>query len=375
MNGARKFLYITVASLVAVSLYLLLWPVPVNPVSWEAPVDNGFIGVFKVNTGLSDLRFIDLNEEGGPEHIVVGPDGMIYAAVASGKVLRFSPEGTSSQVAANTGGRVLGFDFDHRGRLIAADAIKGLLAINPDGKVHVLANQLASGEPILFADGVVVAPDGKVYFTDASTRFSPRDWGGTFEASILDIMEQSATGRVLVFDPETEEVSVVAQGFSFANGIALSTDAGSIYVAESGKYRVWKIDSAARNLDVGKPSTRAHILLSNLPGYPDNLMRGESGRIWLGLAKPRDKTVDRLSKYPFLRELILRMPRFLWPVPKRYGHVIAFDESGRIIKSLQDPEGRYPETTGVTETKDRLYIQSLHAEKIGWMPIEAAGIR
>ena len=36
---------------------------------------------------------------------------------------------------------------------------------------------------------------------DASTRFAPKDWGGTFEASVLDILEQSATGRVLEYDP------------------------------------------------------------------------------------------------------------------------------------------------------------------------------
>jgi sugar lactone lactonase YvrE len=53
------------------------------------------------------------------------------------------------------------------------------------------------GDPIRYADAVVVARDGKIYFTDASTRFGPVDWGGTFEASVLDILEQSATGRVL----------------------------------------------------------------------------------------------------------------------------------------------------------------------------------
>ena len=50
---------------------------------------------------------------------------------------------------------------------------------------------------------VVVAPDGTIYFTDASTRFAPAQWGGTYEASVLDIMEQSATGRVLAYDPAT----------------------------------------------------------------------------------------------------------------------------------------------------------------------------
>lgn len=67
-------------------------------------------------------------------------------------------------------------------------------------------------------------------------------------------------------------------------------------------------------------------------------------------------------------KVILRLPRILWPVPKAYGHVIAFTEDGKIVADMQDPSGAYPETTAVTETHDRLYIQSLHAKGIGWIP-------
>ena len=53
---------------------------------------------------------------------------------------------------------------------------------------------------------------------------------------------------------------------------------------------------------------------------------------------------------------------------KSYGHVFAIDEDGRVTADLQDPSGAYPETTGATETADRLYIHSLHAHRIGWLP-------
>ena len=33
----------------------------------------------------------------------------------------------------------------------------------------------------------------------------------------------------------------------------------------------------------------------------------------------------------------------------------------------QDSTGGYLESTGVTETKDRLYVQSLHAKGLGWL--------
>jgi len=366
-SKAKTAARVALALLLVAGAYLCLWPVPADPVSWQAPAAPGYTGAHAANTRLAGLQHIALGGEVGPEHIALGRDGKLYAAVAGGRILRMNPDGSGREVFANTGGRVLGFDFDAQGRLIAADAIKGLLAIGKDGQAAVLADHLTPDDPIRYADGVVVAPDGQFYFTDASTRFAPAQWGGTFEASVLDILEQSATGRVLAYDPATGHTRTVARGLSFANGIALSADGRSLFVNETGRYRVWKLDTGASELDVRQPTTQARVLLDNLPGYPDNLMRGQGGRIWLGLAKPRNPTIDKLADKPFLRRVTLRLPRALWPVPKSYGHVIAFQEDGRIVADLQDPSGAYPETTAVTETADRLYVQSLHADSIGWM--------
>lgn len=346
---------LTLAALLA---YLLLWPVPAEPVTWSPQEAPGYVGAHAPNTRLAGLQKIDIGADKGPEHIAMGPDGKLYAAVASGKILRMAPDGSQREEFASTGGRVLGFDFDASGRLIAADAMKGLLEIAPDGKVTALTAKVADGDPIRYADGVVVAPSGVIYFTDASTRFAPADWGGTFEASVLDILEQSSTGRVLAYDPASGKTSILASGLSFANGIALSGDARTLFVNETGRYRIWKIDVA---------SGKRAILFDNLPGYPDNLMRGRDGKIWVGLVKPRNPTIDKLAGKPFMRKLTLRLPRAMWPVPKAYGHVFAFSEDGKVLADLQDPSGAYPETTAVLETADRLYIQSLHAGYIGWM--------
>ena len=112
---------------------------------------------------------------------------------------------------------------------------------------------------------------------------------------MLDIMEQSATGRVLAYDPATGRTRVVAHGLSFANGIALSSDGHTLFVNETGRYRIWKIDGRASDLDVQSGSPQARVLLDNLPGYPDNLMRGRDGRIWVGLFKPRNPAADALA--------------------------------------------------------------------------------
>ncbi|HYD96851.1 MAG TPA: SMP-30/gluconolactonase/LRE family protein [Noviherbaspirillum sp.] len=381
----RKALAALFVLILLLAGYLTFAPVPIAPQAWNAPVDAGYAGPFAVNHRLAELRYISLGAESGPEHVAPGPDGLLYAAVAGGKILRMQADGSALEVWAQTGGRVLGFDFDRRGNVVAADSIKGLLLIEaPAGaataaRITVLADKVrvdGIDDPIRFADAVTVAQDGRIYFTDASRRFGAAQWG-EFDASILDIMEHSATGRVLVYDPQRQTVEVVAHGLSFANGIALSADEKALFVAETGAYRIWKVAASARNLDLKAGSgngTQASVLLANLPGYPDNLLRGRDGRIWAGLAKPRSAVADKLAAHPFLRSMAARLPKALWPLPPSYGHVFAFDETGRVTADLQDPGGKYPETTGVTETADRLYIQSLHAPRLGWLPKEGRGL-
>ncbi len=354
------------AVLLLLLAYLSLWPVPINPVSWAAPPPPGYTGVHGPNNKLANLKLIALGDEEGPEHIVIGRDGKLYTTVASGNILRMNPDGSGQEVFATTGGRVLGFDFDAAGNLIAADAYLGLLSISPERKVSLLTDKVGD-DPIRYADAVVVSPNGKMYFSDASTRFGAKQWGGTFEASVLDILEQSSSGRLLEYDPATKATRVVARGIAFANGVALSQDMTTLFVAETGKYRIWKLPVQAKDIDINQPGSGATLLFDNLPGYPDNLMRGLDGRIWVGLVKPRNPTVDKLATQPFLRKLTLRLPRALWPIPKAYGHVMAFTEDGKVVADMQDPSGAYPEVTSVTETPDRLYVQSLHAKGLGWL--------
>jgi sugar lactone lactonase YvrE len=191
-------------------------------------------------------------------------------------------------------------------------------------------------------------------------------------------MEHSCTGRVLEYDPTTQKVRVVVGGLCFPNGVALSGDQSHFFIAETGEYRVWKVDMNADGLDAravarDPANMQARVILSNLPGFPDNLTRSAAGRLWTGLTKPRAKAIDDLSGKPFLRAMSLRLPRSMWPVPPAYGHVLAFDEDGRVVADLQDPRGRIPETSGVTEYQGDLYIQSLHADALGVLPASAIG--
>ncbi len=93
------------------SAYLLLAPVAIDPVAWSAPAAPGYVGPHAPNTRLANLQRASIGSEIGPEHVALGPDGKLYAAVASGAIVRMNADGTAPEVWVNTGGRVLGFDF------------------------------------------------------------------------------------------------------------------------------------------------------------------------------------------------------------------------------------------------------------------------
>ncbi len=384
LNGLASW----VTPVVALLAYLAFWPVPITPEAWAPAKDQGYTGVHAVNHKLVGLQSWTLDAgQVGPEHITAH-QGWLYTGLRNGDILRISTDGQTREVITNTGGRPLGTDVDAQGRVLVADAMKGLLRVQGTGssaKVETLAltvNEPVADDPIRFADAVKVAPDGTLWLTDASRRFSAQALNSTFEASVLDILEHSCTGRVIAMDPVTLQSRVVLAGLCFPNGVDFSADGKTMYLSETGHYRILKVDLvklsvAARGaqglmstvtMDKALSQGAASVLLDNLPGYPDNLVRSASGRLWVGLSKPRSPVIDAVAPHPMLVSLTLRLPRLMWPVPRAYGHLIAFDESGKVLDDLQDPSGAYPETTAAVESDGKLFVQSLNAPTIGWMP-------
>jgi hypothetical protein len=71
-GGAVKKLFGVLGVLLLAALaYFCLWPVPIEPVSWNAPKAPGYEEPHAVNDKLAKLNMIDLGAEAGPEHIAL----------------------------------------------------------------------------------------------------------------------------------------------------------------------------------------------------------------------------------------------------------------------------------------------------------------
>ena len=348
---------ITVATFV---LYFIAWPVPIDPVAWEAPTDYGLSGVFDRNNQLSKVRSIDLGPHEGPEDVALGRDGYLYATSTGGKILKISPRDGSVAVFATPGGRPLGIEVDYDGSLLVANALVGVQRITADGEVSDILTEV-NGKPLVYADDVAVARDGTIYVSEASTKFGAEAFAGTLEASLLDIVEHGGNGLIVEYTPDTGAARIVMDGLNFANGVAVSDDQQSLIVVETGLYRIHRLWLKGPNAGTSE------VIIDNLPGFPDNINNGINGRLWVGLVAPRNGLLDKYSGNPFVRKMMQRAPAFLRPRPKPSSHVVAITPDGQVLMNLQDPEAHYPMMTGVLETRTMLFLTTVIGNRLPYV--------
>lgn len=341
--------------------YLLFWPVPVDPVAYDPPDDPGLTGMFAENRMLDAAEQVPLPAGAtGPEDLAVMADGAIYTTDGAGTLYRI--DGAAPRIADRLGGRPLGLDAGPNGALYIADSYRGLMRWAGPGTLEALVTEIA-GTPVIYANQLAVARDGTAYFSNSSDRFDPETMGGTKPTSVLTVWEQSETGYVARRDPDGT-VQKIAEGFVYANGVALSPDEDFLLIAETGRARVHRLWLT------GDKAGALEMFLDNLPGYPDNIEAQGDGTYWMAFASPR-VPAEALMPYPFLRKVIWRLGPMVRPAPIEHGIVVQFDGQGRILRVLQDPDGRLGLTTGARIAGDALYVMALESPGFGRMPAAA----
>ncbi|MFT6339210.1 MAG: sugar lactone lactonase YvrE [Alcanivorax sp.] len=339
--------------------YLLFWPVSIDPVAWQAPEAPALEGPYASNSALAQSRSLAVDDGIGPEDVAIDSDGFLYVGYVDGRIVRFNPDGSNPDLIADTKGRPLGLDFDPQGNLIVADGYKGLLSISPSGAIAALS-QRANGVDYKFTDDVDADSNGVIYFTDASSKFGPalhaRD----------DILEHGGHGRLLRYDPASDQTQVLLDGLQFANGVALSRDEDFVLVNETGSYRI------VRYWLKGDKAGSHDVFFDNLPGIPDGISSNGNGTFWVALFSPRNAMLDAMSDKPLLRKVAFRLPSFLQPQPAHHGFVLGLNEQGEVTHNLQDTSAdAFAPITSVEQHGNTLYLGSLTAARFATYPLPA----
>lgn len=281
----------------------------------------------------------------GAEDVVVDASGNVWTGTEDGSIFRISPDGKHLDHIGTTGGRPLGIER-YGDRMLVADAKRGLLAIDEQGRIEDLVLEV-EGSAMVFCNNAAVASNGDVWFSDSSTKYGIEDWKS-------DFVQHTRTGRLLCRRADGR-VEVHLRGLAFANGVALAPDESWVAVAETGARTVVRLWLR------GEKAGRREFLVEDLAGYPDNIALGSDGLVWVTLASPRDPLVELLQhKAPLgVRRTATRIPEALQPKPKRTARVQAYDTDGRLVHDVDADASSYHMVTGVREHEGRVWFGSL----------------
>lgn len=354
----RPFMATIVGALALVVAYFLLWPVPFDPVAGPPRAANpAGTGVFAKNNDLAAAEMIETGD--GPEGIALDQAGRIYTGLNDGRIVRVDDSGNIEELA-NTGGRPLGIEFDAAGNLIIADAVKGLMSMAPDGTLTVLASEYEN-VPMIFVNDVAIADDGKIYFSDASTRHG-------YGSNLLELFERKPSGRLLVYDPSDGSLKLLLDNLYFANGVAMGHD--RVFLTEKNDTYVLVNETFEHRITrywlTGSKAGKSEVFADNLPGYLDNITEAPDGGFWLAIVAPRLDNLDALVDKPFLRKIVWRFSQLTGSSPSAmHSYAVKLDARGEPVASLEDDSGHIFMMTSVIESGGRLYLGSLLNQAIG----------
>ncbi|CDW54164.1 adipocyte plasma membrane associated protein [Trichuris trichiura] len=254
-------------------------------------------------------------------------------------------------------GRPLGMRSLAERRILVADAYLGIYDVDFNTntvKQLVSGGTEVDGKPIRFINDLDIVED-TIFFTHSSTRWD------LFDLSYLRYR------RLMAYDMETDNLTVVLDNLHFPNGVQASRDEDELFVAETGMARILRVRLPLKS----KP--KGVIFLKNLHCLPDNIRLSMDANLWVACAAVRTQS---MLDWITLKNLLQFIPRpllvALMNMSYRYGLALLFDEQGRRLKALHDPDGKVvTEISEVADNGTHLFFGSFRSKGLKYMQISS----
>jgi sugar lactone lactonase YvrE len=325
---------------------------PVDPVRWTPPPVAPL-----PEFGPAELTVVPMPGD-APEDIVVDGDDALWTGLVDGRIVRIGPDGAVAVIGQTTG-RPLGMTVARDGRLLICTSPGGLLAMDrTNGNIEVLVDSV-DFRPLNFCSNVVELPDGTIYFTESTAKFTYANFKGA-------IFEARGDGGLFRRDPDGT-VSAVLDHLYFANGLTATLDGTALVFAETQGRRLSKYWLT------GPKTGTVTVLAEHLSAMPDNISTGSTGWIWVAMVTPRNAAADALApRMPLLRKLVWALPDRLQPQIVPEVNVMAFDpDTGAAVAGVRMKRPDFGVVTGLVEHQGRLWMSSIGFPAIASCPIPA----
>ncbi|MBN2531204.1 MAG: strictosidine synthase family protein [Deltaproteobacteria bacterium] len=353
----HSLLCVLTGCLAPAALYLLLWPVQISPQKWIPLRAPALTGVYEQNHALTNISRIGQKYLPGSEDIAFDSHSSAWFGLKDGSIWRWSLNDNRPQMMLTLKGPIFGMAFDSENNLYIAAPKMGLMRIAPTLETKLLSAK-EGGIRFGIVNDVDVAADGSVYFTDSSCKFG-------HERIYNEIMEAGPNGRLLKYDEQTNQTTLLQDGLHFANGVALGPNDAYLLVSEMTRYRI------RRYWLKGPKKDYSDIFKENLPGMPDGVSFNKKDTFWVALYTTRSPALDSLLyPHPIFREMLFRIPSMFRPKSKPYGFVLGLAEDGTVTYNYQDPTGAFSPVSSVVEHQRYLYLGSTVQHGVGLFPIE-----
>ncbi|MCP5266212.1 MAG: SMP-30/gluconolactonase/LRE family protein [Burkholderiaceae bacterium] len=206
---------------------------------------------------------------------------LLWSDLPNDRIMRYDDTDGSVSVFRSPSGFANGNTVDREGRLVSCEHLnRRVTRTEHDGRITVLADRYR-GARLNSPNDIVVKRDGSIWFTDP-------DYGiiADYEGA-RDTREQDGC-HVYRIDPDSGEVSRVADDFDHPNGLAFSCDERNLFVVDSGftegPDRPRHIRRIAVNPD-GRTLGESRIFAECPAGFFDGFRIDADDRIWAGSAE------------------------------------------------------------------------------------------
>lgn len=115
-------------------------------------------------------------------------------------------------------------------------------------------------------------------------------------------------------------------------------------------------------------------VFADLPGFPDNIRMGDSGRFWVAIDCCRTRAQELLSHHPWLRSAYFKLPlrlSFLAGMTgmRMFTTIALLDEDGTVVEVLEDRGGEVMKLVSeVRQAHGKLWIGSVAHNSIATLP-------